>query len=143
MLALQKSLAESQAQIARLENASSVGVQPTLDRLKAKAYKVKDIEGRVFTLDQLFAELAASLAVGTHFSYLNFRLKQIMLPEIETSWDSPLYDLTGHQTHDILGALIIGRLVRVNPPVGEYAEAYYLTELGAIVAEQSTFGVRP
>lgn len=141
VLTLQKTVAELQAQIVRLENASSVGVQPTLERLRATTFKVKGFEGREFTLDQLFAQLAASLAVGTTRSHVNVRLKKIMVPEIETKWDSPLYDLTGHQTSDILGALIIGRLVRVNPPVGDYDETYYLTELGALVAEQSTFGV--
>jgi hypothetical protein len=140
ILGLQKSLSDTQAQLARLENASSAGVEPTLDRLKAIVFRAKGDPSRVFSLADLFRELAGTLAMGTGRVHLEYRLKRIMSPDVEPTWQASLHDITGYHTTEIFGPLIIARLVRLSPPAGEHDETYYLTELGTVIAERLTFG---
>lgn len=136
ILSLEKSVADLRTEIARLENSPSIGVDATIQRLQAIKFRIGDETGDTFSLYELFNALAPVLAVGAWRSLLDYHITKVMVAGIDMG-PKTLHEATGYQRHDILGPLIISRLVRVSPPVGDHDDQYYLTELGALVAERS------
>lgn len=139
ILSLEKSVAELRTEIARLENVPSVGVDATILRLQAIQFPVGGDAGATYSLYEIFNSLAPILSIGAWQPLITNHLKKFMVPGIDLGASTSLFQATGYQSYDILGPLIISRLVRVSPPVGEYDDQYYLTELGALVAERSMF----
>lgn len=137
ILRLEKEKAELQAQIIRLETSGGTD----LNGLEANLHEIHyAINEKDITLAELFLALSSALASGATHRMIEHRIRELT----EVSENTYLfYKDMGYYISDFTGPLVISRLVRVQPPTGEWDELFYLTELGISLASKMHGSINP
>lgn len=127
-LRLQKNVAELETKIVKLETAGNMTFETTVSHLKSIKYIGEDGE---ISLDAIFVKLSNLLATGALRGNLEYHIIKILYPKRESA--EPFFSLYGtspYEVMDFIGPLILSQLVYVQPSSGEWADSYYLTDIG-------------
>jgi hypothetical protein len=121
----EKRIAELELSIERLKAHDTADSATVIATLASKLYAHDETR---YTLLELFHHLANALGSGTTNDGVRYRLNKLF------GLSNEIFKGIGSETEftvaDILGPLIIHRLVNVQPPSGEWGETFYLTDDG-------------
>ena len=127
ILELEKQVADRELQFERLRATGVISVPELVRSLQAKTFDTAEAKPNLSAILRHIGNAIAAGATSAHLSYLT-RRRFGFPPE---RW--PADDTACYRMSDVLGPLIIDRIVEVRPPSGDWDELYYLSDLGKAV----------
>ena len=126
MIKLEKRIAEQELELVNLKRSGVVDQGKILHELSETSL---ELNGHSISLAQIFQSNSENLARGA----TAIRIESLVGKMYGLTADQ-LWNLKIDLESEVLGQLVILGLIRVQPPVGEWSEIFYLTELGKDLA---------
>jgi len=126
MIKLEKRIAEQDLELVNLKRSGVVDQDKILQELNETSL---ELNGHSISLAQIFQSNSENLARGATAIRIESLVGKMYGLTTDQSWELKI-DLES----EILGQLVILGLIRVQPPVGEWSEIFYLTDLGRDLA---------
>lgn len=126
IIKLEKKIAEQELELAKLKHTGVVDRDKIMKELSETSL---ELNGHSISLWQIFQSNSESLAYGATAIRIESLIREMCGLTVDQLWE-----LKRDLNSAVLGQLVILGLVRVQPPVGEWAEIFYLTDLGKDLA---------
>lgn len=125
-LELEKKIAEQELELTKLRIAGGITRDDILQELEGTNLEIDNF--RIKLID-IFRYLSEKLARGSTATAIQGQILKLYGLKYNQLWE-----LERDLESEILGKFVILGLVRVQPPVGEWSEIFYLTDLGKEMA---------
>ena len=133
MLSLENEKLQLEKLIIELQNHDLMDFSKLENRLKSKVF---ESNGKKKNLLQIFNAIKRKLADGTYEYQIEKIIGELFEIEIETGYKKSFELQFSFHFYDIIGELIIWRLIEIQKPTDEMNQIYYLSETGVNFARR-------